>query len=104
MIKFLDLKKINAQYRQELIEASTRVIDSGWYIGGSELASFEKEFARYCGTKYCVGVANGFDALSLTLRAWKKLGKLKVGDEVIVPANTYIASILAITENLLTPI
>jgi len=104
MIKFLDLKKINAQYRQELIEASARVIDSGWYIGGSELASFEKEFARYCGTKYCVGVANGFDALSLTLRAWKKLGKLKVGDEVIVPANTYIASILAITENLLTPI
>ena len=104
MINFLDLKKINAQYRQELIEASTRVIDSGWYIGGSELASFEKEFARYCGTKYCVGVANGFDALSLTLRAWKKLGKLKVGDEVIVPANTYIASILAITENLLTPI
>jgi len=104
MIKFLDLKKINAQYRQELIEASTRVIDSGWYIGGSELASFEKEFARYCGTKYCVGVANGFDALSLTLRAWKKLGKLKVGDEVIVPANTYIASILAITENLLTPV
>jgi dTDP-4-amino-4,6-dideoxygalactose transaminase len=104
MIQFLDLKKINAQYRQELIEASARVIDSGWYIGGSELASFEKEFARYCGTKYCVGVANGFDALSLTLRAWKKLGKLKVGDEVIVPANTYIASILAITENLLTPI
>ena len=104
MIQFLDLKKINAQYRQELIEASARVIDSGWYIGGSELASFEKEFARYCGTKYCVGVANGFDALSLTLRAWKKLGKLKVGDEVIVPANTYIASILAITENLLTPV
>ena len=104
MINFLDLKKINAQYRQELIEAATRVIDSGWYIGGSELASFEKEFARYCGTKYCVGVANGFDALSLTLRAWKKLGKLKVGDEVIVPANTYIASILAITENCLTPV
>lgn len=104
MIQFLDLKKINAQYRQELIEASARVIDSGWYIGGGELASFEKEFARYCGTKYCVGVANGFDALSLTLRAWKELGKLKVGDEVIVPANTYIASILAITENLLTPV
>ena len=104
MIPFLDLKNINAQYRQKLIEASTRVIDSGRYIGGNELASFEKEFAQYCGTKYCVGVANGFDALSLTLRAWKEIGKLKVGDEIIVPANTYIASILAITENKLKPV
>ncbi len=104
MIPFLDLKNINAQYRQELIESSVRVIDSGWYIGGNELASFEKEFAQYCGTKYCVGVANGFDALSLTLRAWKQLGKLEVGDEIIVPANTYIASILAITENDFIPV
>jgi dTDP-4-amino-4,6-dideoxygalactose transaminase len=104
MIPFLDLKNINAQYRQELIESSVRVIDSGWYIGGSELASFEKEFAQYCGTKYCVGVANGFDALSLTLRAWRELGKLEVGDEIIVPANTYIASILAITENDFIPV
>jgi dTDP-4-amino-4,6-dideoxygalactose transaminase len=104
MIPFLDLKDINAQYRNDLIEACVRVIDSGWYIQGKELAAFESEFADYCGTKYCTGVANGLDALILTLRAWKELGKLKDGDEVIVPANTYIASILAITENNLSPI
>lgn len=104
MISFLDLKAINAQYRQELIEAATRVIDSGWYIQGAELKAFEAEFAAYCGTQHCIGVANGLDALTLTLRAWKELGRLKEGDEVIVPANTYIASILAITENRLKPI
>lgn len=103
-VPFLDLKAINHQYRQELIEAATRVIDSGWYIHGQEVESFEKEFATYCGTQYCIGVANGLDALILVLRAWKELGKLKEGDEVIVPANTYIASILAITENRLTPV
>lgn len=104
MIPFLDLKAINAQYRDELIQASTKIIDSGWYIQGVEVKSFEAEFAAYCGTKYCIGVANGLDALTLTLRAWKELGKLKDGDEVIVPANTYIASILAITENNLKPV
>lgn len=104
MIPFLDLKSINAQYRAELIGACTRVIDSGWYIGGNELAQFEQAFAQYCGTKHAIGVANGLDALNLTFRAWKELGKLKEGDEVIVPANTYIASILAITENRLIPI
>lgn len=104
MIPFLDLKNINAQYRDELIAACTRVIDSGWYIGGSELESFEKSFAEYCGAKFAIGVANGLDALILTLRAWKELGKLKDGDEVIVPSNTYIASILAITANNLTPV
>lgn len=104
MIPFIDLKFINAQYRQDLIEAATRVIDSGWYIQGTELKAFESEFADYCGTKHAIGVANGLDALTLTLRAWKELGKLKEGDEVIVPANTYIASILAITENRLKPI
>ncbi len=103
-IPFLDLKAINAQYRNELIEAATRVIDSGWYIRGQEVEQFEKEFADYCGSQYCIGVANGLDALILVLRAWKELGKLKEGDEVIVPANTYIASILAITENRLTPV
>ncbi len=87
-----------------MIEACTRVLDSGWYIAGNELAHFEGEFAKYCGSKHCIGVANGLDALTLTLRAWKELGKLKEGDEVIVPANTYIASILAITENRLTPV
>lgn len=104
MIPFLDLKAINAQYRDELVDACTRVIDSGWYIGGSELEQFEQQFANYCGTKYAIGVANGLDALILTLRAWKELGKLKDGDEVIVPSNTYIASILAISANNLTPV
>ncbi|GAA0691751.1 DegT/DnrJ/EryC1/StrS family aminotransferase [Marinobacterium maritimum] len=104
MIGFLDLKALNQQYREELIQVVTDVIDSGWYIQGSQLAEFEKEFAAYCGTKHCIGVANGLDALTLVLRAWKELGKLKEGDEVIVPANTYIASILAITENRLKPV
>ncbi len=104
MISFLDLKALNQQYREELIQAVTDVIDSGWYIQGTQLAEFEKEFAAYCGTKHCIGVANGLDALTLVLRAWKELGKLKEGDEVIVPANTYIASILAITENRLKPV
>lgn len=104
MIPFLDLKEINQQYRDELISAATRVIDSGWYIQGTEVKAFEEEFAGYCGTKHCVGVANGLDALILTLRAWKEMGKLRVGDEIIVPANTYIASILAITENGLAPV
>lgn len=104
MIPFLDLKAINAQYRDPLIQAATQVIDQGWYIQGSQCTAFEQAFADYCGTKHCIGVANGLDALILILRAYKQLGKLKEGDEVIVPANTYIASILAITENRLKPI
>lgn len=104
MINFLDLKEINQQYHQELKEACSRVVDSGWYIMGNELEAFENEFSEYCGSKYCIGVANGFDALTLTLRAWKELGKLSDGDEVIVPSNTYIASILAISDNNLTPV
>lgn len=104
MIPFLDLKAINAQYRDELIAACTRVIDSGWYIGGTELAQFEQRFADYCGTKFAIGVANGLDALVLTLRAWIELGKLEESDEVIVPSNTYIASILAISANNLIPV
>jgi len=104
MIKFLDLQAINSQYQEELKAACSRVIDSGWYLMGEELKSFESEFASYCGTTHCVGVANGLDALTLTLRAWKELGKLQNDDEVIVQANTYIASVLAITENNLTPV
>lgn len=104
MVSFLDLREVNQQYQQELKNACSRVIDSGWYIMGNELVEFERNFARYCGSKYCIGVANGLDALILTLRAWKELGKLKDGDEVIVPSNTYIASILAISENELVPI
>lgn len=104
MIPFLDLKAINTQYRDQLIAACTRVIDSGWYICGKELEEFEQNFANYCGTRYAIGVANGLDALILTLRAWKELGKLQEGDEVIVPSNTYIASILAISQNNLKPV
>ncbi|MGL5487912.1 MAG: DegT/DnrJ/EryC1/StrS family aminotransferase [Shewanella sp.] len=104
MINFLDLKSINKQYQQELKEACSRVIDSGWYIMGNELVQFETEFKEYCGTQHAIGVANGLDALILVLRAWKELGKLQAGDEVIVQANTYIASILAITENELVPV
>jgi len=104
MIEFLNLKEINAQYETELKEACSRVIDSGWYLMGKEVENFESQFSEYCGTKYTVGVANGLDALTLVLRAWKELGKLKDGDEVIVQANTYIASILAITENNLVPV
>lgn len=104
MINFLDLQKINSRYRDELVEASARVIDSGWYISGKELGCFEREFAHYCGAKYSVGVANGLDALTLVLRAWIEMDKLSEGDEVIVPANSYIASLLAITENGLKPV
>lgn len=104
MIPFLDLKKINQQHQQDLKEACSRVIDSGWYLLGKEIQQFEQHFAAYCGVKHAIGVANGLDALILVLQAWKEQGKLTKGDEIIVPANTYIASILAITENNLTPI
>lgn len=104
MVGFLDLKDINAPMRDELLNACARVVDSGWYINGQELQAFEEKFAQYCGVKFAVGVANGLDALILTLRAWKILGKIKEGDEVLVPANTYIASVLAITENRLVPV
>jgi len=104
MVPFLDLKGINHQYRDELIQACIKVIDSGWYIQGNECNDFEKEFSEYCGVKHSIGVANGLDALILILKAYKQLGILKDEDEVIVPANTYIASILAISDNNLTPV
>lgn len=103
-VKFLDLQKINATYQAELKAACARVIDSGWYLLGQEIENFEHQFAQYCHTPYALGVANGLDALTLVLRAWKELGYLKDGDEVIVPANTYIASILAISANQLVPV
>lgn len=104
MIKFLDIQKINAQYKSELQAAFNRVLDSGWYILGKEVGIFEANFAKYCGAKHCIGVANGLDALILIFRAFKELGIMNDGDEVIVPANTYIASILAITANNLVPV
>lgn len=103
-IEFLNLARVNQPLMDELCEAACRVIKSGRYIHGGELLAFEEAFARYCGSKHCIGVANGLDALTLTLLAWKKMGRLKEGDEVLVPANTYIASILAITENRLKPV
>jgi dTDP-4-amino-4,6-dideoxygalactose transaminase len=104
MIKFLDLKKINALYEQEFKEAANRVIDSGWYLMGKELEAFEQNYATFCGTKYALGVANGLDALRLIFKAYIELGLMQKGDEVIVPANTYIASVLAITDNDLIPV
>ena len=104
MIPFLDLKEVNKQYREDMIQAFTKVLDSGWYIQGSEVKAFEQEFADYCGVEHCIGVANGLDALILIFRAYMEMGVLQEGDEVIVPANTYIASILAITENRLKPV
>ncbi len=104
MIKFLDLQKINAQYADELKQAAAEVIDSGWYLLGERVKRFETNLASYIGVKHAIGVANGLDALRLILRAYIELGIMKEGDEVIVPANTYIASILAITDNRLKPI
>ena len=103
-VPFLSLKDVNARHADELKAAAARVIDSGWYILGDELAAFEQEFAAYSGTRHAIGVGNGLDALSLILRAYKELGVLAEGDEVIVPANTFIASFLAITENRLVPV
>ena len=104
MIKFLDLLKVNQQYRQELISAFEEVLDSGWFILGKKVEAFESAFAEYCETKYCLGVANGLDALILIINGYKALGIFKEGDEIIVPSNTYIASILAISKNNLTPV
>lgn len=104
MIPFLDLKAVTAQYGEEIREAATRVIDSGWYLLGEAVAQFENDYARYIGTSHCVGVANGLDALTLIYRAYIEMGVMQSGDEVIVPANTYIASILALTENGLKPV
>ena len=104
MIRFLDLKEINQSYQPELDEAIQRVVHTGWYLQGEELKAFEKEYAEFVGSSYCVGVANGLDALRLIFKAYLELGALKEGDEIIVPANTFIASILAITDNRLVPI
>ena len=103
-VPFLNLKEVNARYADELKAAAARVIDSGWYVLGEELAAFEHEFADYCGVRHAVGVGNGLDALSLILRGYKELGAIEEGDEVIVPGNTFIASFLAITENRLVPV
>ncbi|MEO7291797.1 MAG: DegT/DnrJ/EryC1/StrS family aminotransferase, partial [Ginsengibacter sp.] len=104
MISFLDLKSINLSSKAALLKAFEDVLDSGWFILGEKLKKFENEFAQFCGTKYCIGVANGLDALILILEGYKHLGFINEGDEVIVPSNTYIASILAISKANLTPV
>lgn len=104
MIPFLDLNKINKKYEKDFIKVLKKIIDRGWYIRGEEVDKFENEFSEYCKVDNTIGVANGLDALSLIIRAYKELNVFSDNDEIIVPANTYIASILAITENNLKPI
>ncbi|MCG9793238.1 DegT/DnrJ/EryC1/StrS family aminotransferase [Flavobacterium algicola] len=104
MISFLDLKKINKPYEPLFQEKLKSFLEKGWYVLGDEVTAFEKQFAHFCGTKYCVGVGNGLDALVLILKGYITLGKFQKGDEVIVPANTYIASILAILQADLVPV
>lgn len=104
MISFLDLKKINEPYEAAFQEKLKSVLHNGWYILGKETETFEKAFAKYCNAEYCIGVGNGLDALTLIFKAYIQLGKLRKGDEVIVPANTYIASILAILQADLVPV
>lgn len=101
---FLDLKTVNEPYRDAMLEAMTRVVDSGWYIGGPEVEAFEKKLADYCDVPYVVGLTNGLDALRLALRGYIELGRLHKGDKVMVPANTYVATVLAITDNGLEPV
>jgi dTDP-4-amino-4,6-dideoxygalactose transaminase len=104
MIKFLDLKEVNFSFEPELSNAIKKVLDSGWYILGDEVNAFEEEYGAFIGTKHCIGVANGLDALRLILKAYIEMSLMQAGDEIIVPANTYIASILAISENNLIPV
>ncbi len=104
MIKFLDLQKINSHYQEKFYQKMKLVLDKGWFILGDEVKAFERDFSTYCGTKYCIGVANGLDALVLIFKGYIQLGKLQKGDEVIVPANTYVASILAVLQADLVPV
>ncbi|MBN2744048.1 dTDP-4-amino-4,6-dideoxygalactose transaminase [Breznakibacter xylanolyticus] len=103
-VKFLDLKAVNKPYMAELNDASRFVLERGWYILGKEVEAFENEFAAYCGVAHCIGVGNGLDALRLIFESCKQLGLMEPGDEIIVPANTFIASMLAITQSHLQPI
>ncbi len=103
-IPFLSLQSVTAAHSEEINAAVTRVVNSGWYLQGEENKRFEENYAKYIGTDYCIGCANGLDALIWILRAYKELGVMQDGDEIIVPANTYIATVLAITENNLKPV
>lgn len=104
MIKYLDLKRINGQYDAEIRQAIEEVLQSGWYLKGEATTNFERHYADYIGTRFCVGCGNGLDALSLILQAYIEMGVMQEGDEVIVPANTFIATVLAVTANRLKPV
>lgn len=104
MIRFLDLQKVTARHAEEYHQAVRQVVDSGWYLLGEQTRAFESAYASYIGTRHCIGVGNGLDALTLIFRAYREMGLLSEGDEVLVPANTFIASVLAITENGLRPV
>ena len=104
MIEYLSLQKINALHEQEIVEAVEKVVRSGWYLHGQTTERFEHHYADFIGTTHCIGCGNGLDALTLIFRAYKELGVLRNGDEILVPANTFVASILSITENGLRPI
>ena len=99
MMKYLELKRVNAPYEEEMRRAIDEVLQRGWYLRGEATRQFEAHYAQYIGTHHSIGCGNGLDALTLIFRAYKEMGIMADGDEVIVPANTYIASILAITEN-----
>ncbi len=104
MIKYLDLKRVNAPYEEEIQQTMADMLQRGWYLKGEATQLFEQHYADYIGTRYCIGCGNGLDALTMIFRAYKEMGLMSDGDEVIVPANTYIASILAVTENHLKPV
>ena len=104
MIEFLNLKEINKRNKEDFLQSLNDTIEAGWYILGEKVKRFEEEFASYCGVKHCIGVANGLDALILILEGYKQLGIINEKDEVIVPSNTYIASILAVSKANLTPV
>ena len=104
MIKFLDLKKINESFKKDFELLFNDIVESGWYINGIHKKNFEEEFASFIGAKFCIGVANGLDALSIILKALIEKGELQEGDEIIVPANTYIATLLSITQTNLKPL
>ena len=104
MIKYCDLKEINQRYEPTLTQAVTRAVQSGWYIRGKECEEFEQAFAAYCGCGHCIGTGNGLDALTIILKAYCEMGVMQQGDEVIVPANTYIATILSIIQAGLRPV
>ena len=103
-IEFMNLQKINSQYKNEFLQAFKIILQNGWYTRGKECSVFENQFAKYCGSKFAIGVGNGLEALSLIIKAYKELEIFNDNDEIIVPANTYIASILAISQNNLKPI